>query len=338
MQIFKTTSRLQGEGIMIPKSGFIALLAGSIFLLHSSLFAQDVTVVAPTTEAAQGLDLQAVAELFKDAENLEAFEKNLNDPEIGINNLDLDENGEVDFLRVVEHAQDDVRLIILQAALGEDDFQDVATIEVEKSGEDYNMQVRGNEVIYGVNYYVAPAPVHIRVWPIFGWLYHPYHRPYVSVYRYGHHPRWWRPWRPVHINVYHQRTVRIRTSATFTVTKTSRVKNVHKISYKPVSSTRVKKRTTVTRTRSGKIKQTGRVKRTTTAGGKKTTVTKAGKRTVNPKTGTSTTVKAGKKTVTNRRTGKKTTVKGVKKTKRTKGGKKTTTVKAKKTTRKKKNH
>ena len=39
----------------------------------------------------------AVAELFKDSKDLEAFEKALNDSEVGINNLDLDEDGEVDF-------------------------------------------------------------------------------------------------------------------------------------------------------------------------------------------------------------------------------------------------
>ncbi len=60
---------------------------------------EEITVVAPTSEAAEGLDLKAVSELFKDSENLEEFEKALNDPEVGINNLDLDENGEVDFIR-----------------------------------------------------------------------------------------------------------------------------------------------------------------------------------------------------------------------------------------------
>ena len=41
----------------------------------------DVTIIAPTSEAAEGLDLTAASELFKDAKNLEEFEKQLNDPE-----------------------------------------------------------------------------------------------------------------------------------------------------------------------------------------------------------------------------------------------------------------
>jgi len=320
---------------MKPGSSLLVMLACGILLGVSSVLAQDVAVVAPASDAAEGLDLQAVAGLFKDAENLEAFEKSLNDPEIGVNNLDLDDNGEVDFVRVVEEAEDETRVIILQAALGENEFQDVATIEVEKSGaESYNMQVHGNEAIYGVDYYVAPVQVQIHAWPIVGWLYLPHHRPYYSVYHFHHHPHWWRPWRPVHVNVYRTRTVRIKTTTTFSVVKTSRVKTVRKVNYRPSSSTLVKKQTRVTRTRGGSLKQTGHVKRTTTqAGGKKTTVHKAGRRTVNPRTGESTTVKAGKKTVTNRKTGKRTTVKGVKRTKKTKGGKSTTKVRGKKTKR-----
>ena len=51
-----------------------ALVCAGSFLSHS-VFSQDLTVVAPASEAAEGLDLQAVAELFKEAKDLEGFEK-----------------------------------------------------------------------------------------------------------------------------------------------------------------------------------------------------------------------------------------------------------------------
>jgi len=282
---------------MKPRTSFLVMLLSVISFSSSTTFAQDVTVVAPTSEAADGLDLQAVAELFKDAKDLEAFEKALNDPDVGVNNLDLDDNGEVDFIRVVEEASDDAHVIILQVPLGENEFQDVATIEVEKNGEeDYNMQVRGNEVIYGVDYYVAPVYVHVHAWPIIPWIFRPVYHPFRSAFYFGFHPVWWRPWRPVHVDVYRVRTVKIRTSATFTVAHTSRVTRVTKVNYKPASSTLVKRQTRVTRD------------------GSKTTVT------------------AGKVKVTNPKTSNETVVKGAKKT-TVKDGKKTTTVKAKKTTR-----
>jgi len=72
------------------------------FLAFQANAQQGITIIAPTSEAAESLDLNLVAEIFKDSPTLEDFEKALNDPEQGINNLDLDENGEVDFIRVVE--------------------------------------------------------------------------------------------------------------------------------------------------------------------------------------------------------------------------------------------
>ncbi len=282
---------------MKPKASILAALFCATSLVSSSVFSQDVTVVAPSSEAAEGLDLQAVAELFKEAKDLEEFEKSLNDSEVGVNNLDLDDNGEVDFIRVMEEASDDVHVIVLQVPLGENEFQDVATIEVEKNGEeDYNMQVRGNEVIYGADYYIAPVEVHVHTWPIIPWIFRPVYHPYRSVFYFGFYPRWWHPWRPVAVHVYHTRTVRFTTRATFHVTHTTRVTRVTKVNYRASSSTLVKKQTRVTR------------------GDDRTT-----------------TVKAGKVEVKNPKTGKETTVKGVKKTTKTEHGKKTT-VKAKKTT------
>ena len=292
-----------------------------LFLLVSYclVFAQeDVTIVAPTSEAADGLDLKAVSELFKDSENLAAFEKALNDPELGINNLDLDDDGEVDFIRVVEEVADDTHVIILQVPLAENEFQDVATIEVEKSGEDeYNMQIHGDEVIYGVNYYVAPVSVHVHTWPLITWIYRPVYRPYRSVFRVGFYPRWWRPYRHVTIKTYRTRTVRWTSRSTFHFTKTTRVRSVHKIKYQPRSSTLVKKKTSVTHTTSG-VKGTKKVTKTTSSRGKTTTVKKGASKT------------------TKKKTGKTTVKKGAKKTTTTKGAKKTTTMKTGKKTRVKK--
>jgi hypothetical protein len=231
-------------------SATLLLLLGCYCLVSAQ---EDVTIVAPTSEAAEGLDLKAVSELFKDSKDLEEFEKALNDPDVGINNLDLDEDGEVDFIRVVEEVADDTHVIILQVPLAENEFQDVATIEVEKSGEDeYNMQVHGNEVIYGVDYYMAPTYVHIHAWPIITWIYRPVCRPYRSVFYFRSYPRWWKPYHPVTINVYHTRTVKLTNRRAFAVSKTTRVKSVTKVNYKPRSSTLVRKKTTVTRTKGGK--------------------------------------------------------------------------------------
>ncbi len=306
------------ENIMKKCLSSLAILLFMSVSICTAIAQEDVTIVAPTSDAAEGLDLKAVSELFKDAKNLEEFEKALNDPDGGVNNLDLDDNGEVDFIRVVEESADDTRVIILQAALAKDEFQDVATIEIEKGGDDqYNMQVHGDQVIYGPDYYVAPTHVHVHTWPIITWMYRPVYRPYRSSFYFGYYPRWWRPYRPVTVNVYRGRTVHYSRRTTFSVTRTTRVRSVTKVNYKPRTSTRVVKKTHVTNKPANRRKTTS-----TTVGVKKTTNKKTGK----------TTVKAGKKTTIQKKGGKKTTtIKGGKTTK-SKGGRKTTTVKGRKTT------
>jgi len=229
---------------MKPKHGTLVALLVMLGLFAASSFSQNVTVVAPTSAAAEGLNLQAVAELFKEAKDLESFEKQLNDPDIGINNLDLDDNGEVDFIRVVEETSDDVHVIILQVPLGGNDFQDVATIEVEKnSDQDYHMQICGNPVLYGPNYYIAPVRVHVYAWPIIPWIFRPLYRPYRSPFYFGYYPHWWRPWHPLATHTYRHHTVHYRTHKTFVRTQTPHVTRVHRVHYHPSSSTRVKKQT-----------------------------------------------------------------------------------------------
>ena len=232
----------------------IALLCISFCLTFAQ---ENVTVVAAASEAAEGLDLHAVAELFKDSENLEAFEKALNDPEEGVNNLDLDENDEIDYIRIVEEVADGTHVIILQAVLAEDEFQDVATIEVEKNSEaDVNLQIHGNDDIYGADYYMAPTVVSVHTWPMIVWLYRPHYRPYRSVFHFGVYPRWWKPYRPVKVNVYRTRTVKLRGRKTFVVHKKSRVKTVRRVNYKPRNSKRVTKTTIKTRRGRTTVKRT----------------------------------------------------------------------------------
>ncbi len=300
----------------------IALGIALLLAAHpvKNLYSQEsTTIVAPSSEVADGLDLNAVAEIFKETKNLEEFEKEINDPKTGVNNLDLDGDDQVDYIRVVEEVADDTHVIILQVQLSEKEYQDVATIEVEKSGEEYNMQVRGNEVVYGPDYYIAPTVVHVHPWPVFGWIFRPVYRPYRSPFYFGVYPRWWRPYRPVTVNIYRTRTAPYARRGTFRVTRTSRVTTVHRVNYKPRTSTVVRKRS-VTRTR-------------TNTAGKRTTVKASRTKVTNPKTGKTRTKTTVKRTKTTKHKGKRTTVKK-KQTKVSKKGKSVKrTTKTKKRTR-----
>lgn len=60
----------------------IGLLMIVFFVAIANLNAQDVTTVEATdSDISENLDLEAVASVFGESENLEDFEKRLNDPD-----------------------------------------------------------------------------------------------------------------------------------------------------------------------------------------------------------------------------------------------------------------
>jgi hypothetical protein len=215
--------------------------------LTSVMAQHNDTATAPHSEAAAGLDLYAVAELFKSSETLEGFEQSLNHSETGINNLDLDQNGEVDFIRVTEKTAGDTHLIILQTAVSESEFQDVATIAVERqSGEKYNLHIQGDATLYGADYYVVPADNNFGAWNVVRGIFRPNYRAYVSPYGYRSLPRWWGVRHPVALNVYRARTVAFAGRRNFIASKTVTVRTVNKVNYHPRAATVVNKKTTTT--------------------------------------------------------------------------------------------
>lgn len=176
------------------RTSALLLAIGALTMIKAHC--QDVTTVNSASEdISENLDLEAVASVFGESKNLEDFEKRLNDPETQISNLDLNEDGYVDYLRVVETSEDNTHLIAVQAVLEEDIYQDVATVEVEKDGQgETSVQVVGDVYLYGPSYIVTP--VFVRPPIIFTWFWGPIYRPYRSVYYWGHYPRYFRYWKP----------------------------------------------------------------------------------------------------------------------------------------------
>ena len=179
-----------------------------------SLFAQEkTTVTAKNSDISDNLDLRAVATVFGDASNLEDFERRLNDPKTQISNLDLNNDNYVDYLRVIETVEGNVHLVVVQAVLEKDVFQDVATIEVERdSNNRVQVQVVGDVYMYGTNYIYEPVYVHTPIIYTTFWVrnYHPYY----SSWYWGYYPSYYSYWNPfpifryrnhihVHINFGH---------------------------------------------------------------------------------------------------------------------------------------
>ncbi|HLP71285.1 MAG TPA: hypothetical protein VK155_00180, partial [Bacteroidales bacterium] len=59
------------------------------------------------------LNLYAVMNLFQESKTIEEFERKLNEEDSRINNLDLNNDGYVDYINVTDHADGNVHTIVL---------------------------------------------------------------------------------------------------------------------------------------------------------------------------------------------------------------------------------
>lgn len=282
------------------------LSALAAFLFAASLSAQDVNPADSTGLPGDGFSLEGAIELFKKAESPEAFEKMLNTEDNSVNNLDLNEDGQTDYIRVVDNMDKDVHAIVLQVPVSESESQDIAVIEIEKTGaESATLQIVGDEDIFGTQTIAEPfeeetqqsgkngpamnqPPVRIVVnvwlWPPVRFMYRPGYVVYASPWRWRAYPGWWRPWRPHPWRVFHVRVRPYR--AHCHVVTVHRVGRAHAV-YAPrrTHSTVVHTRTT-TRVQAGR----GHATRTTTT----TTVQGPRGHTAAQKTTTTTKVKGPK--------------------------------------------
>ena len=166
---------------------FLAML-----LMGVLTFAEEtITVSANSEDISQSLDLRVVAKLFAEASTTEQFENMLNNPDSAFSNLDLNGDNQIDYLRVVEAGTANNKLIVIQAVLAKDIYQDVASIYVEKDSktQEVSVQIIGDEYIYGTNYIIEPVYVYRPV--IYNWLWSPRWYCWESPWYWGYYPSWW---------------------------------------------------------------------------------------------------------------------------------------------------
>ncbi|MFV5701965.1 hypothetical protein ACM55F_08830 [Flavobacterium sp. XS2P12] len=174
----------------------LLLLSLLTSVFATQIQAQDRTSVnAMNNEISDNLDLRAVASIFGDSRNLQDFERRLNDPELQISNLDLNNDNEVDYLRVIETVENRTHVIIIQSVIDTDVYQDVATIDVEKDrNNNIHVQVVGDVYMYGQNYIYEP--VYYTTPLIYASFWSPNYRPYYSTWNWGYYPSYYYAWNP----------------------------------------------------------------------------------------------------------------------------------------------
>ncbi len=185
----------------------------------SSAYAAPPQQTTVASNVGDNLDLQALGELVRKSQNAQDIEDRLNSDN-SINNLDLDEDGNVDYIRVTEYGSGNIRGFSFVAALNGDN-QEVATIEIKKYYNNANITIYGNEGIYGVGCnYSYQYPIGQLL--LYNYLFAP-HIVYVSPYRYGYYPSRYRLYRTVPIHTYRNSVVvRHRGSYSYTRSYNSR--------------------------------------------------------------------------------------------------------------------
>jgi hypothetical protein len=271
-----------------------------IFLSISTLKAQAQDQATDSTGLpGDNFSLQGALDLFKKAGSPEEFEKLLNTEDSKVNNLDLNDDGNTDYIKVISKKENDVQIFVLQAVVSDKENQDVAVIELEKTGKDNAVvEIVGDEDIFGEETIVEPDDsqenafnegfstlaggpnmenanmgiiVNVWAWPCVRFVYAPSYVLWVSPFSWRAHPVWYRPWRPLAWHVY--RPYRYHYHPHYAVVTTRRVVVAPRI-YRPmrvtsvtvktrhhvaVNNYRVTRRTTTVRGPRG-----GKVTRTTT--------------------------------------------------------------------------
>lgn len=258
---------------------FYLLYAAIFAVFPGSIHAQTQTEADSTGLPGDGFSLQGALELFKTSSSPEEFEKRLNEPDNNVNNLDLNEDGEVDYIRVIDNMDDDVHALVLQVPFSEEENQDIAVIEIEKNGsESALLQIVGDADIFGEELFVEPydesttsegrggyvgedavtrVVVNVWFWPGVRHLYSPGYSMWVSPWRWHHYPTWYRPWRPLTWSRWHVRVAPFRTHR-YHVVKTHRVTRAHRVYTPHRSHAKVvrTKTTTTVRTKKGTVRKT----------------------------------------------------------------------------------
>ena len=199
-------------------------------LVSLPAFSQSDADTASLGLPGDNLDLYGVLTLFQSSKTIEAFEKSLNEQKTGLNNMDLDLDNKVDFIKVVTKQKDSSFQFILQIAVNKDENQDVAVILVNKDKKGkVHLQIVGDEALYGKDYVIEPSPtgtpsvtanpaykgsdpiivnvpatetIVVQSAPIVQYVYSPAYVPYYPPYYYGYYPPYFAAFTVMAVGIY----------------------------------------------------------------------------------------------------------------------------------------
>ena len=171
--------------------------------------------------AKDNLDLQRVGNVLQRSKSPEEFERYLNEPG-GINNLDLNGDGYVDYISVDEYPyyDDYGRGMSFYTRFGPDQVQELGTVVFYR--DDFNapgarILITGNDQIYGDNYYYETNWLD-RSLAIASLLFGPREVVYHSPYYYDYYPPGYVAYDVVDLPLYRTRIEQLWPAAVLTYT------------------------------------------------------------------------------------------------------------------------
>ena len=171
--------------------------------------------------AKDNLDLERVGYLLERSDSPQEFERYLNS-EDGLNNLDLNGDGYVDYISVDEFddRSDRERGMTLYSRFGPDTIQEIASIVFYRDNPDApgaRIQLRGNENIYGDNAYYETNWLD-RALGIVSTLFRPREQYYQSPYSYDNYPPDYQMYEVVQTPLYRSRIEQLYPEPVFVYT------------------------------------------------------------------------------------------------------------------------
>lgn len=177
--------------------------------------------------ANENLDLLAVGNLLNDASDPAEFERLLNKND-GINNLDLNGDGYVDYISVqeFEDRDDGQRGFSLFSRFGPNEIQEIASIILGRDRPDQRgarLYISGNEQIYGNNYGYEGNWLDKSL-SIANWAFGNRDQQYSSPYYYDNYPDYYREYRVIDTPLYQERITKYQVNPAMTKITTPTMK------------------------------------------------------------------------------------------------------------------
>ena len=166
----------------------------------------------------ENLNLKGVGEIVRNSRNPEEIEKKLNEPG-GVNNLDLDHDGKIDYLKVTEYGSGAEHGYSICAVLQDGD-PEVTNVVVNTANS--QMTINGNPAYYGNQNNTYQSTFTTTDFLLLAWMMQPHYSYYHSPYYYGHYGYGYGPRPILSYNAYHSSPYIRTVTTTRTYTTVSR--------------------------------------------------------------------------------------------------------------------